>query len=344
MVRVRDIMQSAGMALVMLATGCNISSPRPRMGTLPTPPPGPRFEDPNNLGQHSYYFNPFEKNGIVYTCKAGHIDITHVRWAADHTRYLRERTRKSLMKESKGFSFRVSLEVSKHTVRFTYPEYWDALSQEEKEKISNEISLGVGPYLAFSATLWHEILTWFDVHFAGFEPEFNSSFTWEDMYSNLLGTEIAVKALEDTSLDYDTAMTLAMDRELRELGIQPKRTAIHASEKMRGKWFKGYLLVDTIRKNLDTGLDDGFVTPVLVPGICEGANPESRPVPTTDIVSKYGFSMKYEIQPREWEKGRILKVVYGDKKGKKIQPDKHFPVLMDYIKKEAVEKYGYDID
>ena len=35
--------------------------------------PGPRFSDPNNLGRHSYYFNPFEENGIVYTCRVGHI-------------------------------------------------------------------------------------------------------------------------------------------------------------------------------------------------------------------------------------------------------------------------------
>ncbi len=76
----------------------------------------------------------------------------------------------------------------------------------------------------------------------------------------------------------------------------------------------------------------------------EWAEPEPRPVPTTDILSKYGFSMKYEIEPREWEKGRILKVAYEGKKGQNIQPDKHFPVLMDYITEQAVEKYGYVID
>jgi len=344
MVRARDIIQSSGTALIILVAGCNIGAPRPRMGTLPTPPPGPRFEDPNNLGKHSYHFNPFEKNGIVYTCKAGHIDITHVRWAADITRYLTKRTRQALMKKNKGFSFILAMEVSKHTVRFCYPEYWDSLSWKEKGKIADEISLGVGPYLAFNATLWHEIITWFDVHFVGLEPEFNSAFSWEDIYSNLLGTEIAVEALKDPNIDYDTAMTLAIDKELRDLDVQPKKTAIYASEKMRGKWFKGHLLVDTIKKNLDVGLDDGYVTPVLVPDICEGAEPESRPIPTADILLKYGIVMRYEILPREWEKGRIFKVVYGDKKGKKIQPDKHFPVIMNYIEKEAVEKYGYDIE
>jgi len=342
--RTRNIIQLAAMTLMIFVGGCSIVAPRPRIGTLPTPSPGTRFGNPDNLGKHAYYFNPLEKNCIVYTCKAGHIDITHVRWNADHTRYFTKKIRQTLMKKKKGFSFMIAMEISSHTVKFTYPENWNDLSTNEKEKIATDISKEVGPYLAFNATLWHEILTWFGVHFAGIEPEFNSSFSWEDIYSNLLGTELAVKALENTDLDYDTAMTLALYQELEELGVQPKKTALEAAEKMEGKWFKRTIPVTTMRKNLDTGADDGFVTPVLVPGICDDAEPQSRPVPTTKILSKYGFSMKYEILPREWEKGKFLRVVYGKKKGKKIQVDKHYPILIDYIKKQAVEKYGYTID
>ena len=51
--------------LLFLATGCNAGAPRPRLGSLPTPPPGPRFLNPNKLGKHSYHFNPFEKNVCV---------------------------------------------------------------------------------------------------------------------------------------------------------------------------------------------------------------------------------------------------------------------------------------
>lgn len=336
----------AGIGLVIFAGGCNINAPRPRMGTLPTPPPGPRFLDPDNLGKHSYHFSPFEKNGIVYTCKAGHLDITHIRWAADHTKYLVKRTRETLMKKGVGFTFVFALEASRHKAKFRYPENWDDLSREEKKRIANEISLQIGPYLAFNATLWHEIITWFDVHFIGFEPEFNSSFSWEDVYSNLLGTKLAVEALKDTNHKYDEAMALVIDRELKRLGVRSKRTAINASEKMRGKWFTGILLVDITRKNIDIGLDDGSITPVLVPGICEDAEPEPCLVPTTDILSKYGFSMRYEIYPQEWEKERFLKVIYPDGKAGRVLPvlpHKHFPAFMDYIKKQAVEKYGYDI-
>lgn len=334
----------AGMGLVIFVSGCNISAPRPRMGTLPTPPPGPRFSNPNNLGKHSYYFNPFETNGIVYTCKAGHIDITHVRWNADYTRFAFKKIRKTLMDKGKGFSFNLTLELSTHKVRFSYPENWDQISKDEKEKIANEIAFEVGPYLAFNATTWHEIITWFGTHFAGFEPEFNSAFSWEDIYSNLLGTKLGVEALKDKTRDYDSAMTVAINRELQRLGVKSMKTAIQASEKMRGTWFKGYLNVHTMRKNIDIGVDDGYITPILVPGICDDAEPELLAAPTIDILSKYGFSMKYTIQPREWEKGKIFKVVYQNKKKRYILPDKHFPIIINHIKKEAVEKFGYDID
>ena len=65
MIKTRDVIHLALIAVLFVLTGCNITAPRARMGTLPTPPPGPRFENPNNLGKHSYHFNPLEKNGIV---------------------------------------------------------------------------------------------------------------------------------------------------------------------------------------------------------------------------------------------------------------------------------------
>ena len=156
--------------------------------------------------------------------------------------------------------------------------------------------------------------------------------------------------MQDTNHSYGRAMTLAIDRELERLGVQPRSTAIHASEKMKGVWFDGgtpvtgNLFVETMKKNIDIGLDDGFVTPTLIDGICDGAEPEPLAVPNLDILSKYGLKMKYEIYMREWEKGRILKAAHGGGKGKTVEPDKHFPAIMEFIKKEAVERYGFIID
>lgn len=336
--------------LVIFANGCQVGLPKARFGTLPTATAGSAFLDPNNLGSHSYHFNPLEKNGIVYTCKTGHIDLTHLRWNADYTKYAAKKTHKVLMKKRKGFSFTISMERSKHKITFGYPENWKDLSHDEKTKIADEVSLHTGPYIAYNATLWHEILTWFGVRFVGIEPEFHSSFSWEDVYSNLLGTKLAVEVIQDPNNHYGKAMELAIDRELERLGVQSRKTAIHAAKKMKGIWFRGgtpitgNFFVETMKKNMDIGLNDGFVTPTIVDGICDGAEPEPLAVPNLDILSKYGLTMKYEIYMHEWEKGRILRAAYQGKKGKTIEPDKHFPAIMEFIKNEAVEKYGYIID
>lgn len=333
---------AVGVTLTILATGCG--APRLRMGCLPTSTPGTRFLNPDKLGLHSYNYSKifFEKDGIVYTCRAGHIDITHVRTAADKTRYLVKKTYRTLMKNRKEFSFKSPAECSKHFVQFDYPEYWENQPQKSREKIAHKISLELGPYLAYTSLTWHEILTWFEIHFAG-KPNFDSAFSWEDSFSNLLGTRLAIKAIQDTKHNYDKAMTLAINKELEKLGVQPRDVAISASEKMRGKWFKGNILVDTKRRNFDIGLD-GYVTPTLVPNLqeCEKALPFSYPVPKPKLYI-YGFSMLYEIEPREWEKGKILKMVYLSSKRKRLKPKFHFSIIMDYIKRRAIEK-GYDFD
>ncbi len=330
----------------ILFSGCsiNVFQPRPRMGTLPTPPPGPRFSDPNHLGRHCYYFNPLEVDCILYTNKAGHIDLTHLRWNADYVRYLTKKNYNTLMHKSKGYSFNVTWELSTHHIRFIYPDNWDTLPKPEKEKIAKEVAFELGPYITFEATMWHEILTWFGTRFAGIEPEFNSSFSWEDMYSNAIGIKLGLEAIQDTNHSYDGAMTILINKEMKRLGVRSKKDAIYASEKMRGKWFTGVFNVDTIRRNMDTGMDDGFITPILVPGMDDVAVPEKIAVPKLDAFYKYGFKLDYTISPNVWEAPKIYKVLFPGGKRGKVEPIKHYPVLMDYIKKQAVEKYHYEVD
>lgn len=340
----------AAIALVVAAGGCQITGPRARMGTLPSSTPSGKFLGPGGLGWHSYLMSPLEKNGLVYTCHGGHIDIAHVRWNADYVKYITKKTRRTLVKNREGFCFYIVLEPSKHRLTFDYPENWNNLSRLERETIANDVSIHVGSYAAYNATLWHEILTWFNVHFVGIEPEFSSSFSWEDLYSNVVGVTVAVEALRDNDHGYNKAMTRAINRKLAELGVVPRKTALNASKKVKGTWFTGgtpvtgNLFVKTTRKNLDTGIDDGYVTPVIVEGICDDATPVSLAVPNLDALKKHGFKLKYEITPNVWEGDEILQIVHSQAKGKTIEPDRHFPVIMEFIKKQAVEEYGYDID
>jgi hypothetical protein len=318
------------------------------VGYLPTPTLGTVFSGPEQLGQHGYRPNLSERNGLVYTCKAGSIDIGHARKASDWTIFLASKTYRQIMKGESQFSFRL-YEPSQYSVRLTYPENWKDRPQQEKERIAYEISTGVGRYLAFVGVTWHEIITWFGFKSKGFEPEHPSAFTWEETFSNLFGTHVATLALDDSEHTYNQAMTLAFDTELRKLGAKPGHVSKRAAQSVRGPWFTGDFFFITMKKrNLDLGLDDGFVTPTLIPSVseCEGAEPQPFPVPNLEFVSEYGFEVKFEIEPKIWEGGAILDIAYADEnpRGDFVEPVVHLAPIMAYIRQDAMQRYGSEAD
>ena len=324
---------------VLSAGGCSLGQPRRRLGSYATSTPGTRFVSAEKLGNHSYGFNPFETNGITYACKAGHIDIAHLRIAADNTRYMSHKLYKGILEDQTDFSFYLIADRSKHVVKLSYPENFQ---QMDKETVAREVSLQLGQYLAFSATNWHEVLTWFGYHTMIFLPEQPSAFSWEDVYSNLLGTAIAAKAIRDNDHKYDKAMTLALSEEMENLGGRSARTARKAAHIVRGKWFTGNFAVSMKKRNLDIGLDDGHVTPMIVPEICDDAKPLSLPAPSCDV-SRHGFSMDYHIVPKELEKGKILSIVHKDRRAKTITPSIHYAPIIAHIGNVAIAKYGPDV-
>jgi hypothetical protein len=234
------------------------------------------------------------------------------------------------------------------------------------------MSTGLGQYFAYHASTWHEIATWFGYKSSGFISEFGSAFSWEDTFSNLLGCHIGYMALYDDEHSFNKAVTLAMNAELQNLHVQSQKTARRASDIVRGQWFSGDMPVVVMKaRNFDIGLDDGAVTPWIVRGLGECQNPRAHAysvpdlaflvtpwivrdlgecqnprahaysVPNLAFLDEYGFSVKFEIEPKIWEKNKIFSIVYpnGEKK-KRFEPATQFAVVMDYIRKEAARQYG----
>ncbi|MFA5251885.1 MAG: DUF4056 domain-containing protein [Phycisphaerae bacterium] len=318
--------------------------PKIRRGSYASPTAGTTFLEPYHLGPHSYRFEFHEKgNGIVYTCKAGHVDISHVREAADWTAYLAAVTYKHLENSDPEFSFTLK-EGSVCFIHLTYPDSWQSLSVEDKERIAFDLSVSLGRYFGYTAGSWHEILTWFGYKSKGVFPEFPSAFSWEDNFSNLVGADIGAESLRDTERTYDDAVTYAIDKSLENLDVQSAEAARGAAEKVRGIWFEGKVppFVDMKKRNFDIGLDNGLITPWLIDSICgcEGAEASSYSVPNTKFLAEYGFSMKLEIEPRVWEKDEILNIVYQNERAghKYIEPDKDFPAIMSEIKRESQKR------
>jgi hypothetical protein len=328
------ILLACSVAGVLTFSGCTINGePRVRLGSYATSTPGTNFLDLKNLGRHNYRNFLFEKNGIAYTCRGGHIDIAHVRIGADNVRWLYYKVRKKLMNDERNLTFKLNVEPSMYFINFEYPPDWNTLSPQDKKKIADEVALEMSQYLTFTMTTWHEVLTWFGYKCMAFLPEQPSAFSWEDIYSNLVGIRIGAQALKDEKHGYNIAVTIAIKKELEYLQVQSRRTARQAAEKMRGIWYDGIFLVDMRERNFDIGIDDGLVTPTLVPGVCEGAEPQSYPVPTLDKFYEYGFKMDFELEPKEFEKGKVLKIIYPNGNGKKrIRPAEHLPIMVNYIK------------
>jgi hypothetical protein len=312
------------------------------MGSYATATLGTHFLDEDTLGKHHFGIAYLEKNGIVYTCKGGHIDIAHARIAADNVRYLQDKVKKILLKEEREFDFKLTVEPSTYYATLEYPPDWKNLSKKEKSEMIDKLSMELGAYLTYVMTTWHEVLTWFGFKCMAFVPERPSSFSWEDLYSNVFGVRIGVLALQDKRHSFNKAVTIAFEKELHKLGIQSKETAREASEKMRGIWYDGILIANMKIRNLDIGIDDGFITPMLVPGICRDASPEPLPVPKLYYLYTYGFKMTLEVKPKELERNRIYRVIYPDVRPseypKKIELEKHLTAIMSYIKREAEKK------
>ncbi|MBN2511664.1 MAG: DUF4056 domain-containing protein [Sedimentisphaerales bacterium] len=333
-------------AVVPAITGCK-TSPKlnQRVGAFFGCPLGMEFPEPDELGRHQFNSGWSEQNGMVYTCRGGFIDIAHLREAADRTRYLREIARQNLVESRPVFSFQM-IEPSIYTISVQYPKHWGNLSPEQQKLIAETVSIRLSQYLAHTSTVWHEIVTWFGFASVAFLPEHPSSFSWEDTYSDLLGTRLAAQAMEDSQQDFDTALTELINRQLQELCIQSAAAAELAEHTVKEKWFRNdfYFLIRMNKRNFDTGEDDGLITPWLIPGICTETEPQSYPVPDLTFASQWGFAFKVEMKPSEKERIPILAIIFPDGNGTHLQPESDFPTIMHYIEDQARRKYGPEVD
>jgi len=325
-------------ALALTASGCSFNDePRPRLGSYATSTLGTYFIDLTTLGRHNYDNCLSEGNGIVYTCQGGHIDIAHLRIAADYVRYLTGKTRKSLLKTDRKLTFKPNVDPSRYYVTLQYPEDWNRLPDPERERIADEVSLELAGHFTFMMVTWHEVMTFAGYKSMGFVSETPSAFSWEDNYSNLLGIRLATAALQDLNDDYNTAMTRLLKAEMESLGIQPATTAKAAAEKMRGIWFEGNIFVTMKVRHIDIGLDDEMVSPLLATDVCPDTQPRPYPTPLLKSLTKYGFKMTLQVEPRELEKGQILKVVCPDGDCMYVSLPQDLPIILDDIEKQTAK-------
>lgn len=205
--------------------------------------------------------DPGERNGLVYTCRGGFIDIAHVRDYADLTIFLAAQVHRGLRDgatvqlRAKGGARRIVIHpVPAATI--------DAVG-------ARGLAIATGQWLAVRLAIWHEIATWYGWSAFALFPETASAFSPEDVYSDIVGTRIAggIMAAQgaDTDTLYEANMNVWMERVLAQLGGQPAAVGRAAMFAVDGQWWdSSRRLPDkqlTVRRNLDIG---PFVSPWLV--------------------------------------------------------------------------------
>ncbi len=233
-----------------------------------------------DIGPHHYLGDREEGNGIIYTRRGGFIDMGHLRDQADWTAYLYALI---LLNRDNG-------EVSKE------------LGHEGGEKrLTLEIPAGIDSLdaillsgrIAYDLSVWHEIATWFGASYIPMIPERYSSFSVEDIYSNLLGVTIGMEALK-SELPYEEAMTQIISYTLDTLGaVSTVAETYMAMEAVENVWWTRNKRLPSEQILLERNLEVySNQKPWLVPGL--GNNISS-----------------YELQiPERTRKGLLLSNLY----------------------------------
>lgn len=314
--------------------------PRARVGCLPFPGPMTLYSSAvaDNLGEHCYDDpNGETSRGIVYTTRGGFLDVAHVRNAADMTAYLHARVSYAMHAGWGCVRFR-GHEPSVYEVTLAYPESWADLDPAARLEVIDEAAVRLAQRLALEVMTWHEILTWYGYKSTGLVSESGSAFTYEDGPSHAVGVLIAGEALRAGG-DFDARVTALLAQTLDELGVVGKRELRTAISAVDGDWWSGG---KACRRHLETGLENGVVTPWLVPGLDfdDGSVPVSWEIPTLDEVMGHdctGLAV-VRIDPRVGEAGKLYERL--GVAGGLIEPTRDFPVLIADIRAEVGPEFA----
>ncbi len=183
-----------------------------------------RVTSPRDLGDHRFIFGEDhswkkEKNGLIYTCKAGFIDITHLRDHADITLHIYNK----LLNNDKVIHVKKFPTKRKFIVG-------------DVSNLSREDLASLAASMAYEIAVWHEIATL--PKFNGFNIQANSAFSVEDNISNYLGTELGYLAIV-ANTDFNSEMTRSIsDFLVQAEAADSKEATENILDDLKKSWWK----------------------------------------------------------------------------------------------------------
>jgi hypothetical protein len=237
------------------------------------------------MGPHHYLGNKDEHNGNIYTKRGGFIDLGHLRDCADWTAYLYQLIIAS--EDNREFVItHLGNEGGSKNLVLRIPEEFNELD-----------ALELAGKIAYDLSLWHEIATWFGSSYVPLVPERFSSFSPEDLFSNLLGVKLSQRAIK-SNLDYNEAMTLMLSEMLDSLeAVTTAEETYEAMEKVDNLWYTSQKRLPNNKLLLKRYLDtDSYLTPWLVPGEESFLPPYVLSKPEANLSDLYQLSIKLNFR------------------------------------------------
>ena len=272
------------------------------------------------LGDHVFYGDDQEGNGIIYSNCGGFLDIGHIRDNADLVAYFAWHISQNQGKDTiietvrEGGSRKIHLQLSGHD-----------LSEEDILLVAQRMSYEMG--------VWHEIRTYFGV--ATYWPvhEKQSAFSPEDNYSNLLGTFVGYRALKAKGC-YLKNMRSEIDKLLLQYeAVSTSEDTRKAMDDVRGLWWRKVSLPSNrflLAKYFDSY---GELKPWVIPSHQKFFN---NPRPLVDLripeftASGVPLTDLFELEIRPVASIPVKKVLDRKRRGSISETD--FPAYVQWIR------------
>jgi hypothetical protein len=324
-------------ALLMTVQGYAESLGHTQIGSLPRPGLFTFFflADTSKLlplpGEGIRDDRPFPKRGIIYTKRAGFVDLAHVFNTVLWANATSNTVAAGLRQDQNSIWIR-RFEHSEVSILFASSPVGSEIAGLDSEQRIQAVSRITGECVASELGTWHEIITWYGYKTTYVWSEKPSAFTYEDLVSHFVGVQV----FEAIPGEPDRAkFGSALRRVLANLGLVDKKLASKAVHSVKGLWWGPWLYT---RRMLDIGEKDGLVHPWTVPGAEDDLHDSNGPVSFTVPCAKMPAGYALRIVPSASILRRLRKHVPGIPAV--IDPNRDFPVLVDEIRSEVRKKMG----
>ncbi|HSM47939.1 MAG TPA: DUF4056 domain-containing protein [Draconibacterium sp.] len=237
------------------------------------------------MGSHTYMGHKDERNGNIYTRRGGFLDMGHLRDCADWTAYLYN-----------------LIKASQTDLQFTQTELRNeggakSLILDVPKDFSEKEIIALSGKISFDLSLWHEISTWFGASYVPLIPEKYSSFSPEDLYSNLMGVHLGMRAIA-SDLEYNEAMTLELEKMLDSLeALNTEDETFEAMLKVNEVWYSNEKRYPNKKVILKRYIElESDLSPWLVPGYESQLPPYLLRKPDNFLSKYYELSLKLNFR------------------------------------------------